>query len=219
MIVDVRAAMPGPRAPQARGCRQDLQYPGAPPDAQSPPERPAMTILENERGPGRSARRRADRRVRNRLSREESRLPKAERRKLLRERTRKRVEERRAAGDDVVAYALANPKAVRFLTVEERSRYTRRRAEIAVRRELEERAEDIAAEDALSAWKNAAALSADRRALHRAAERAYQETRARLRGADRATIVAEERRIDERSIQRAELIRSTALESNPTLDS
>ena len=117
----------------------------------------------------------------------------------------------------MVAYALANPKAARFLTIEERSRYTRRRAEIALRRELEERVDDIAAEDALSAWKNAAALSGDAQTLRRVAERAYQETRARLRGADRETIVAEERRIDERSIQRAELIRSTALESKPTL--
>ena len=47
----------------------------------------------------------------------------SERRKLSLERARQRVEEHRAAGKDVAAYAFSNPNAVRYLTQDELKLY------------------------------------------------------------------------------------------------
>lgn len=145
------------------------------------------------------------------LTADERRLPKKQRIRLLRERARARVEERRAAGEDVVHYALQDGRAAAYLTAEERTEYNARREAAEARKQARELAETIALDDGWSALKNAAAAGLDEAQCDNAFARAYNETKGRLRSADLQTMESELARIDERSMQRAQMIRDAGM--------
>ncbi|OBT15579.1 DNA polymerase III subunit epsilon [Vibrio sp. UCD-FRSSP16_10] len=64
-----------------------------------------------------------------------SKLSSAERKARDNERFSQRVSERREKGEDIVAYALSNKKAIKFLTKSEKKALNERKA--AVKKELE----------------------------------------------------------------------------------
>lgn len=70
-----------------------------------------------------------------------SKLTSAERKARDNERFSQRVSERREKGEDVVAYALANKKAVKFLTKSEKKALNERKAMLQEELELKEQEE------------------------------------------------------------------------------
>ncbi len=70
-----------------------------------------------------------------------SKLTSAERKARDNERFSQRVNERREKGEDVVAYALANKKAVKFLTKSEKKALNERRATLQEELKLKEQEE------------------------------------------------------------------------------
>lgn len=78
----------------------------------------------------------------------------AQKRAFKLERFRSRVEERRNRGEDVVEYALANPKVSRYLTEDERERLKHRVFLRNLKREAREKAELEAKDRGFRAYKN-----------------------------------------------------------------
>ena len=70
-----------------------------------------------------------------------SKLTSAERKARDNERFSQRVNERREKGEDVVAYALANKKAVKFLTKSEKKALNERKATLREELKLKEQEE------------------------------------------------------------------------------
>ena len=70
-----------------------------------------------------------------------SKLTSAERKARDNERFSQRVSERREKGEDVVAYALANKKAVKFLTKSEKKALNERKATLQEELQLKEQEE------------------------------------------------------------------------------
>ncbi|WP_261817057.1 DNA polymerase III subunit epsilon [Vibrio gallicus] len=69
-----------------------------------------------------------------------SKLSSAERKARDHERFSQRVNERREKGEDIVAYALSNKKALKFLTKSEKKALNERKA--AVKKELEQKEQE-----------------------------------------------------------------------------
>jgi hypothetical protein len=91
------------------------------------------------------------------------------------QRTAARVAACRAAGEDVAAYAVVNPKAVKFLIGDEAARYKELKATALARRAAKESAAAEAEESAFRAWKDACQSGLSEAEASRAADRAHAE--------------------------------------------
>ncbi|MGR5336903.1 DNA polymerase III subunit epsilon [Vibrio gigantis] len=79
-----------------------------------------------------------------------SKLTSAERKARDNERFSQRVNDRREKGEDVVAYALTNKKAVKFLTKSEKKRFNETRATLQEEKRVKEQEELNRIEDAFT---------------------------------------------------------------------
>lgn len=79
-----------------------------------------------------------------------SKLTSAERKARDNERFSQRVNDRREKGEDVVAYALTNKKAVKFLTKSEKKRFNERKATLQEEKRVKEQEELNRIEDAFT---------------------------------------------------------------------
>ncbi|MGF1908638.1 DNA polymerase III subunit epsilon [Vibrio kasasachensis] len=84
-----------------------------------------------------------------------SKLSSAERKERDNERFSQRVSERREKGEDVVAYALTNKKAVKFLTKSEKKALNERKAAVQEELKLKEQEELQRIEEAFTLKNNA----------------------------------------------------------------
>lgn len=84
-----------------------------------------------------------------------SKLSSAERKERDNERFSQRVSERREKGEDVIAYALTNKKAVKFLTKSEKKALNERKAAVQEELKLKEQEELQRIEEAFTLKNNA----------------------------------------------------------------